>query len=90
MGMQLNIKSDEAYQLAAKLAELTGESLTTAVTEALRQRVDAEEKTRSIEIRKQEIRDIAAAIRADLREAGQPLSSLDHDWLYDDETGLPI
>ncbi|HEX4260752.1 MAG TPA: type II toxin-antitoxin system VapB family antitoxin [Acetobacteraceae bacterium] len=34
MGVQLNIKGDGAYVLAAELAEPTGESLTTAVTAA--------------------------------------------------------
>ena len=32
--MQLNIKNDETYQLAAELAELTGETLTDTVCEA--------------------------------------------------------
>ena len=29
MGVQLNIKSEDAYRMASRLAELTGESLTT-------------------------------------------------------------
>lgn len=37
--MALNIKSDEADQLARELAAATGESLTTAVTVALRERL---------------------------------------------------
>lgn len=37
--MVLSIKSDEANELARQLARETGESLTTAVTEALRQRL---------------------------------------------------
>jgi antitoxin VapB len=89
MGMQLNIKSDEAYQLATKLAELTGESLTAAVTEALRQRVATEEKARNKEAWMREIRELAAEIRADLTANGQVLD-LSSDFLYDDETGLPI
>jgi antitoxin VapB len=36
MGTQLNIKSEDPYRLASRLAALTGESLTTAVTNALR------------------------------------------------------
>ena len=90
MGMQLNIKSDEAYRLATRLAELTGESLTTAVTEALRQRVEAEQSSRELEVKKRRILAIAAELKAELdRAGGDPLSS-NHDWLYDDETGLPI
>ncbi len=90
MGMQLNIESDEACRLASRLAELTGESLPAAVTEALRQRVEAEEKARSKEAWIAEIRSITAEIRTELDKAGgEPLTS-NHDWLYDDKTGLPI
>ena len=38
--MGMNIKNKEAYQLTKQLAKLTGESLTTAVTEAVRERLD--------------------------------------------------
>ncbi len=34
--MHLNIKNDEAHQLATELAQMTGENLTGAVTSALR------------------------------------------------------
>jgi len=37
--MSLNIKSPEAHELAREVADLTGESLTAAVTEALRERL---------------------------------------------------
>ena len=47
MGSQLNIKSDDAYALASRLSELTGESLTTAVTTALRERLEREERLRA-------------------------------------------
>jgi antitoxin VapB len=36
--MALSIKTDEADRLARKLARLTGETMTQAVTEALRER----------------------------------------------------
>jgi len=36
--MSLNINSAEAHRLARALARLTGESVTAAVTEALRER----------------------------------------------------
>ncbi len=42
--MHLNIKNEEAHQLAAQLARLTGESLTTAVTAALRERLERERR----------------------------------------------
>jgi antitoxin VapB len=44
--MSLNIKNPEAYRLAQELAELTGESMTTAVTEALRERCGARAQKR--------------------------------------------
>ncbi|BCK76636.1 uncharacterized protein conserved in bacteria [Acetobacter aceti NRIC 0242] len=42
--MHLNIKNDEAHRLAAELARLTGENLTSAVTTALRERLDRERR----------------------------------------------
>ncbi|WP_045875649.1 type II toxin-antitoxin system VapB family antitoxin [Pseudofrankia sp. DC12] len=38
--MALNIKNDEAQRLGRELAELTGESITTAVIVALRERLE--------------------------------------------------
>jgi antitoxin VapB len=42
----LNIKSAEAHELAAELARLTGESMTKAVTEAIRERLEREKQKR--------------------------------------------
>jgi antitoxin VapB len=44
--MHLNIKNDEAHKLASELADLTGESLTSAVTLALRERLARERRRR--------------------------------------------
>jgi len=44
--MHLNIKNDEAHKLATELAGLTGESLTSAVTLALRERLERERRRR--------------------------------------------
>ena len=38
--MSLNIKNEETYQLARELANLTGETMTGAVTVALRERLE--------------------------------------------------
>ncbi len=46
--MHLNIKNDEAHKLATELAELTGESLTSAVTLALRERLARERRRRGV------------------------------------------
>jgi antitoxin VapB len=85
MGQQLNIKSDDAYALATRLSELTGESLTSVVTTALRERLEREEKLRDRAARKARIMAIAAEIREHM---DKPLPSSDHSWLYD-ENGLP-
>ena len=38
--MGLNIKNPEAHELAKELSELTGESMSTAVTTAIRERLE--------------------------------------------------
>lgn len=38
--MSFNIKNQEAHRLAKRLAGLTGETMTTAVTKALRERLE--------------------------------------------------
>jgi antitoxin VapB len=86
MGNELKIDSEEAFRLASQLSELTGENLSTAVTEALRQRLEHE---RSLHDRMTAIRTITADMRADMLANG-PLPSSNHDFLYDDETGLPV
>jgi antitoxin VapB len=85
MGAQLNIKSEDAYRLASRLSELTGESLTSVVTKALRAELDREERARDREERLRRVREITADIRRHLQPS---LPSSNHDWLYD-ESGLP-
>ena len=84
MGVQLNIKSEEAYRLASRLAELTGESLTLVVTKALEGELERVERQRDRCARLDHVMAIAKEIRAHMRE---PVSS-DTSWLYD-ENGLP-
>ena len=79
MGAQLNIKSEDAYRLASRLAELTGESLTSVVTKPLQA-----ERRRDRQARVDHVMKIARELRAHMRE---PESS-DTSWLYD-EDGLP-
>jgi len=85
MGAQLNIKSEDAYRLASRLSELTGESLTTVVTRALRAELEREEHARDREERLRRLRSITADIRRHLRH---PSPNSNHDWLYD-ENGSP-
>jgi antitoxin VapB len=43
--VQLNIKNEEAYRLAREVAKRSGESLTEAVTTALRERLERQKAT---------------------------------------------
>ena len=47
--MQLSIHNPEAHRLAKLLAEEAGETITTAVTEALRERLERVQRERVIE-----------------------------------------
>jgi antitoxin VapB len=80
----LNIKNDEAHKLASELARLTGESLTSAVTLALRERL-ARERRRSRTDR----------VAASLMKIGSEFAALAHtdrspdEILGYDDHGLP-
>jgi antitoxin VapB len=83
--MALNIKNEDAHGLARELAELTGESMSAAVTIAVRERRDrllaggaAGVARRMIEIGQ----DCAARLPQDVR-------TVDHGELLYDESGLP-
>jgi antitoxin VapB len=79
----LNVKDPEAHQLAQAIAQKTGESLTGAVTEALRERYER--------LHKHDPEALAADIRAIARRASAHIKRpyLDHaEFLYD-EHGLP-
>lgn len=83
--MGLNIKNQETQELARKLAELTGETLTGAITTALRERLDRvnREKGNSLSARLLAIgRECAAHLE-------EPYRSVDHGELLYDEKGLP-
>jgi antitoxin VapB len=79
----LNIKTEEAHRLAHELAAVTGESLTAAVTQALRERLDR--------VRDAERGDLAERLLAIGRDcaAHMPGPRIDHGDLLYDERGLP-
>jgi len=83
--MSMNIKNKEAYRLTRQLSELTGESLTTAITEAVRERLDRVRRERDVDLAEGLLvigRDCAAHLR-------RPFRTINHaDMLYDDR-GLP-
>jgi antitoxin VapB len=85
MGTQLNIKSEDAYRLASRLSELTGESLTTVVTKALQTELDREERLRDRAALEEKLWALAGQIKANMPDD----VTSDHSWLYDEETGLP-
>ncbi len=83
--MALNIKSEEAQKLAKELARLTGESMTAAVTEALRERLDRvrTEQGNGLADRLVKIgKDCATHLR-------EPFRSIEHGELLYNEKGLP-
>ncbi len=83
--MSLNIKREEAHQLALELAEITGETLTSAVTTALRERLERERAKRGAGDAERWLaigRDCAARLR-------EPYRSEDHGALLHDDAGLP-
>jgi len=81
--MSLNVKDPEAHRLAQAIADETGESLTHAVTESLRQRFER--------LRQKNHEALAAEIRKISKRAAAHIKRpyLDHaEYLYDDR-GLP-
>jgi len=85
--MSLNIKNPEAHALAARLATKTGETLTEAVTQALRERLARLDEVSDFdEDRYRRLLAIGADFRARLKE---PWRSVDHGDLLYDERGLP-
>jgi len=84
--MGLNIKNNETCRLAGELARLTGETMTGAITVALRERLMREKRRRSAEARSRELRAIAERCA---KLMGPGPSAVEHgDMLYD-ERGLP-
>jgi antitoxin VapB len=83
--MGLNIKNDEAHRLAQELAALTGESMTAAVTAAVRERLDRVRRERGVTLTDRLLK-IGRECAARLKE---PIRSVDHADLLYDERGLP-
>lgn len=81
----LNLKNPETCQLIYELAAMTGESMTAAVTEAVRERL-----TRLREEAKGDLAERLLAIGREIAaRLGDEYRSLDHDALLYDERGLP-
>lgn len=87
MARQLNIRSDEAYDIAHRLAQQRGKTVTEVVTDALRQ----EDGKRTVEVPADQAAETIRILR-ELSErsakAAKPGTTSDHAYLYD-ERGLP-
>ena len=84
--MSLNIKNPDTYRLAKQLAHRTGESLTTAVTEAIRERLARLDQIEDRAGMADRIHAIAVDMRARLPEGYFDIA---HGELLYDEDGLP-
>lgn len=81
----MNIKNEQTHRLARELARLTGESMTTAVNEAIRERLERV-REKSKKSRVERILEIGRECAAHMKE---PYKSIDHGDLLYDEKGLP-
>jgi antitoxin VapB len=83
--LSLNIKRDETHRLVRELASLTGESMTAAVTEAVRERL--------ARLRRDEATSLADRLLAIGKDCAarlkEPFRTIDHGDLLYDERGMP-
>ena len=84
--MPLSIKDQQADALARRLASTTGETITTAVRTALRERLEREQRRRGRAGLAGRLLEIG---RRCADHMGQTAHSLDHGDLLYDEDGLP-
>jgi len=82
--MTLNIKDPEAHHLAQALAKETGETMTHAVTEALRERLHRVRRQRKPEAAVAELLAIGRRCASTLKGP-----AADHGALLYDERGIP-
>jgi len=83
--MAMNIKNPEAQRLTAELADLTGESKTTAITESVRQRLQRVRRDRRAGLAERLLK-IGEECAARLKGKSK---AIDHSKLLYDEKGLP-
>jgi antitoxin VapB len=83
--MGLNIKNPEAHRLAEELAKRTGESMTTAVMVAVRERLERVRLEQEVSLADRLVqigKDCAKRLK-------EPYRSTDHGELLYDDRGLP-
>ncbi len=86
--MSLNIKNPEAHALAERVAKLAGETLTEAVTTALRERLVRIEKG-GTPLNEERYRRLKALVEGSRQLWREPYLSADPADLLYDELGLP-
>jgi antitoxin VapB len=83
--MSMNIKDPDAHRLAKELARMTGENMTAAVTEAMRERLER--------LRGQHGEGLAGRLLGIGKDCAarlkEPYRTADHGELLYDEKGLP-
>ena len=84
--MSLNIKNEETCRLAVELARLTGETMTGAITLALRERLEREKRRGGADAPARELHAIGQRCASLL---GPRPSAAEHGNLLYDEQGLP-
>ena len=83
--MSLNIKNDQTHKLAKELAKATGQNMTAAITEAVRERLDRVRSEQGAGLAERLLaigKDCAAHLR-------EPFRAVDHGELLYNEKGLP-
>lgn len=91
MGVQLNIKNEETRRMAERVAAATGQTITEAVTDALRRRLQEVEhdQANSADALRERDHEFYALIAGTRQRWKGAMLSIDHaDVLYD-EDGLP-
>jgi antitoxin VapB len=79
--MGLNIKNKETHQLAVEVAELTGETMTEAITVALKERLQRLRRERDVPAVLSRVQAALAGLRPETPE--------NHATLLYDDRGLP-
>jgi antitoxin VapB len=83
--MSLNIKNEKTHRLVRELARATGESMTSAVDKAVRERLERVRRDRKGNLAERLLR-IGRECAAHMKE---PYLSIDHGEMLYDEKGLP-
>jgi antitoxin VapB len=85
--MAMNIKNPEAERLAREVAQLNGETITTAIVVALKERLERQQREVERLGRMEWLKRISAETAAIMNDGRTSKELMDE--LYDDETGLP-